>query len=157
MIILGIDPGVAATGFGIIEVREDESVAAIKSGVITPGAKTPHDKRLRHIFDAVSGLIASFKPDAVAVESIFHSKSLKALADVSEAIGVITLAAGNYNLEIKKFTPLEVKYAVTGFGKAGKEQVKHMVRNILGLDLGGSNHHASDALAVAICYKNLFC
>jgi crossover junction endodeoxyribonuclease RuvC len=155
--ILGVDPGVASTGFGIIRVDGGEGLELLEEGVIKTEAGTPHDLRLKAIFDGVTDLIVRHKPDAVAIEGIYFSRNLKALVEVSEAIGVITLAACTCGTGVKKFTPLEVKSAITGFGKAGKLQVKRMVMSMLGLDCSPRAYHASDALAVAICFKNLVC
>jgi crossover junction endodeoxyribonuclease RuvC len=152
--ILGVDPGIASTGYGIIRVDCAEGLELLDEGVIRTEAGTPHDRRLKLIFEAITGLITRHKPDAVAIEGIFFSRNLKSLVEVSEAIGVITLAAGNCGIGVKKFTPLEVKSAITGFGKAGKLQVQHMVMSMLKLDGSRKAHHASDAIAVAICYKN---
>ena len=157
MIIMGIDPGIASTGYGLIKTAGSEKAVLLDYGVITTSAKTEHHRRLQSIYRHIEEIIANNKPDVVAVEIIFHSKNLKSLADVSEAIGVITLAAANFNIAIEKFTPLKVKSSVVGFGKAGKDQVQLMVMNILNLDETPMPHHAADALAVAICYRNLFC
>jgi crossover junction endodeoxyribonuclease RuvC len=155
--ILGVDPGVASTGFGIIRVDGDEGLELLEEGVIRTEPHTPHDRRLKAIYEGITELIERHKPDAVAVEGIYFSRNLKSLVEVSEAIGVVTLAAGNRDIGVKKFTPLEVKSAITGFGKAGKLQVQRMVMAMLGLDGAQKTHHASDAIAVAICYKNLVC
>ena len=169
MTILGVDPGIASTGFGVISTGDGEEVTLLDSGVITTEPKTPQDSRLRIIYERIFEIITRHKPDAVALEAIFFSRNLKALVEVSEAIGVITLAAGNHGISVTKFTPLEVKASITGFGKAGKQQVHHMVSTILnsGDSLKGDGaskrpgaskgHHTSDALAVAICYRNLHC
>jgi crossover junction endodeoxyribonuclease RuvC len=101
-------------------------------------------------------LISEHRPDVVAIECLFHSRNLKSLADVSEAIGVITLAAAESGLPLEKFTPLKIKSAVVGVGKAHKDQVLLMVMNELSLSAPPRPHHASDALAAAVCYRNLF-
>jgi len=157
LIILGVDPGIASTGYGVIKTRDNAEALLIKCGVVTTFKEDDYEERLKQIYDGISKIIKSFSPDVVAIESIFYSKNLKSLVLVSEAIGVITLAATNYGLKVKKFTPLEVKSSITGFGKARKEQVQLMVKNILNLDENIKSNHASDALAVAICYRNLYC
>ncbi len=153
---MGVDPGIASTGYGIIKIEGREGAGLLDYGVIStiPGQK--HSKRLQYIYEHILEVIGRHNPDVVAIESLFHSKNLKALVDVSEAIGVITLAAANFNLKVEKFTPLKVKSAIVGVGLAKKEQVGLMIQNILNLDSPPKPHHASDALAVAICYKNLF-
>jgi crossover junction endodeoxyribonuclease RuvC len=155
--ILGVDPGIASTGFGVIRAVGGEVLELLEEGVIRTEADTPHDRRLKAIYEGVTDLIVRHRPDAVAVEGIYFSRNLKSLVEVSEAIGVITLAAGNRDIGVRKFTPLEVKSAITGFGKADKLQVRHMVMALLGIDGSRSSHHASDALAVAICYKHVVC
>ena len=156
MKILGIDPGVANTGFGIIEVKNQGVISIIHSGIISTSPKEEHGLRLQKIYNTIVDIINKYRPDVIAVESIFYSRNLKSLVEVSEAIGVITLAAYKIGISIKKFTPLEVKAAVTGFGKASKSQIQMMVGQILGLENYKCSNHESDALAVAICYKNIY-
>lgn len=156
MIIMGIDPGVASTGYGVIRTGERENIVLLGYGVISTSPKDNQTHRLKYIYEHITEIIKEYKPDVIAVESIFHSRNLKSLADVSEAIGVISLAAANFNLEIIKFTPLKVKSAVVGVGRADKNQVGLMIMNLLNLEELPSPHHASDALAVAICYKHLY-
>ena len=153
MIILGIDPGIASTGYGVIEVAGGDIMKLIDYGVITTSPGEPQGLRLKHIYESVKGIINDHQPDAVAIETIFHSKNLKSLASVSEAIGVISLAAGNYGLNIQKFTPLEIKSSIVRSGKADKGQIQEMVKTILGLDTLPKPDHASDALAIAICCR----
>ena len=156
MIILGIDPGIASTGYGLIDVSGGET-RLIGYGVISTSPREAHVARLKTIYADVSELIDRYEPDIVAPEAIYQSRNLKSLADVSEAIGVISLAAGNSNRDIVKFTPLKVKSTIVGYGKAKKEQVQLMVSNFLNLDEPVSPHHAADALAIAVCYRNLYC
>jgi crossover junction endodeoxyribonuclease RuvC len=152
---MGIDPGVASTGFGIIETSDDEGIRLIDSGVIVTSSSLAHGARLRYIYERVSEKLSEHKPDALAIESLFHSKNLKSLVDVSEAIGVVTLAASYFDIAVTKFTPLKVKSAIVGFGRADKEQVQLMIQRLLGLASPPKPHHVSDALAVAICYRNI--
>jgi crossover junction endodeoxyribonuclease RuvC len=154
--ILGIDPGVASIGYGVIKIENDESVQSVDFGVIQTSAEKRHEERLKIIYSSVLSLIENHRPDAVAIESVFFSKNLKSLAQVSEAIGVITLAAGIHGLSITKFTPFEVKSSIVGFGRAEKRQVKLMIKNMLNLPLPPKHDHASDALAIALCYKNIY-
>ncbi len=156
MRVLGVDPGVANTGYGIVDVDRDGALSLVDSGVINTSSRDTHGYRLKKIYDNITKVINKFKPDIIALENIYYSKNLKSLVEVSEAIGVVTLAAFNSGLDIKKFTPLEVKSAVTGFGKASKSQVQLMVRNILGLNGKQMSSHIADAIAVAICYKNIY-
>jgi len=153
---MGVDPGIAATGYGIIKIEGREEAGLLDYGVISTFPGENHPKRLQYIYEHILRIIGLHNPEVVAIESLFQRKNLKALVDVSEAIGVITLAAANFNLKVEKFTPLKVKSAIVGVGRAKKEQVSLMIQNILNLDSPPKPHHASDALAVAICYKNLF-
>jgi len=156
-VVLGIDPGIASTGYGVIRVCSDDSIELIDCGVISTNPETNHELRLKKIYDAITEIIEKFRPQAVAVETVFYSRNIKSLVLVSEAIGVISLAAGNFSLPLRKFTPLEVKTGIARFGRAGKSQVQAMVKNLLKLDKIHFPDHAADALAVAICYRNLFC
>ncbi len=152
-IILGIDPGVAATGYGCIQVEDDDSIRLIDYGVISTSPKTEHGKRLLKIFNEVTSVIRRHEPDAIAIETIFYSRNLKSLVEVSEAIGVITLAARHFGLEIRKFTPLEVKSTIVRTGRADKSQIQMMVKTLLNMSEIPKPNHASDALAIAICYN----
>jgi crossover junction endodeoxyribonuclease RuvC len=114
-----------------------------------------HADRLKYIYGEMTQKLEEHRPDALAIESLFHSKNLKSLVDVSEAIGVVTLAASNFNIAVTKFTPLKVKSAIVGFGKADKSQVQEMIMRLLDLEAIPEPHHVSDALAVAICYRNI--
>jgi len=156
LIIMGVDPGVASTGYGVIKASGDETVL-MDYGMITTTPDIDHGERLRYIYEEVSKVLQKHRPDALAVESLFHSRNLKSLVDVSEAIGVITLAASNYSIKVTKFTPLKVKSAIVGFGKAEKEQVQLMIQHQLGLESPPEPYHVSDAIAVALCYRNLNC
>ena len=156
MTIMGIDPGVAETGFGVIQTDEACRSRLVDHGVISTSSTTGHGLRLKQIHDRVIGLIDEHRPDVIAVESLFHSRNLKSLVEVSEAIGVITLAAAERGLPLEKFTPLKVKSSVVGVGKAHKDQVRLMIMNELSLSDPPRPLHASDALAVAVCYRNLF-
>jgi crossover junction endodeoxyribonuclease RuvC len=150
---LGIDPGLASTGYGLIEIMDNENIHPIDYGVITTSNKKSQAERLRCIYDEITDIILKFKPDAAAIETIFYSRNLKSLTQVSEAIGVITLAAWDYGLQIKKYTPLEVKSAVVRSGKADKGQIQIMVKTLLNLNNVPKPNHAADALAIAICYN----
>ncbi len=157
MIIMGVDPGIVFTGYGFIQIGDGECMQLLDYGLITTPSKTDHPGRLKYIYEEITQKLRQYNPDVIAIETLFHSKNLKSLVDVSEAIGVITLAGSNQHIQITKFTPLKVKSAIVGFGKAKKEQVQMMIMNLLDLKKPPRPHHISDALAVAICYKNLHC
>lgn len=156
MTIMGIDPGVAETGYGVIQSDEACRSRLVAHGVISTPSTADHGVRLKQIHDRVIRLIEEHRPDVIAVESLFHSRNLKSLVEVSEAIGVITLAAAECGLPLEKFTPLKVKSSVVGVGKAHKDQVRLMIMNELALSAPPRPLHASDALTVAVCYRNLF-
>ena len=152
---MGIDPGIASTGYGVIETAKHERLVLIDHGMITTSSKMGHGDRLKYIYGEITQKLEEHRPDALAIESLFHSRNLKALVDVNEAIGVVTLAASNFNIAVTKFTPLKVKSSIVGFGKADKGQVQEMIMRLLDLEMLPEPHHVSDALAVAICYRNL--
>jgi crossover junction endodeoxyribonuclease RuvC len=154
---MGIDPGIASIGYGIIDTADNGKAVLLDHGIISTSSKLDHGERLKRIYERLTLKFREQQPDAVAIETLFHSRNLKALVDVSEAIGVITLAASNCRIRVAKFTPLKVKSAIVGYGKADKEQVRMMVMNLLELDTPPKSYHVSDALAVAMCYRNLNC
>jgi crossover junction endodeoxyribonuclease RuvC len=153
--VLGIDPGIAFTGYGIVELQHGDAIRYIDCGVVTTSPKQKESKRLNHIYENITSLIKKYKPDVVAIETIFFTKNLRSLAQVSEAIGVITLAAGRFGLDVRKITPLEVKSAIVRSGKADKKQIQQMVKTLLGVCELPASHHASDALAIAISYNSI--
>ena len=152
MLILGIDPGIASTGYGLIEVGTRGKLCAVDYGTITTSVKDPLEERLKLIYEGITGVINQYRPNEAAIETVFYSKNLKSLVQVSEAIGVLTLAAYNFGLNIKRFTPLEVKRVLVRSGTAKKKQIQLMVMNVLNLKDPPKPDHASDALAVAICF-----
>ena len=152
---MGVDPGIASTGYGVIEAEGHERLTLVAHGMITTSSKMLHGDRLKYIYGEISDKLEKHHPDALAIEGLFHSKNLKSLVDVSEAIGVVTLAASHFNIAVTKFTPLKVKSAIVGFGRADKGQVQEMIKRLLKLENLPEPHHVSDVLAVAICYHNL--
>jgi crossover junction endodeoxyribonuclease RuvC len=154
--ILGIDPGVASTGYGVIRCGNGGFMQLVDYGVITTLPEQPLEMRLKSIFDGVERVIQDVDPDRAATETVFYSKNLKSLVQVSEAIGVVSLAVCRHGLTLSRYTPLEVKQAISGNGKAKKVQIQLMVANILDLEDLPKPDHASDALAVALCEAFLF-
>ena len=154
MIILGLDPGTATTGFGIIEATQDE-LNCLHYGTITTEANTKDENRLMIIYSELESLLKEYKPEAVAIEKIFFFKNPKTVMPVSQARGVMLLAAAKQNIPIFEFTPLQVKIAVTGYGRAQKKQVQEMVKNLLNLEKIPKPDDAADALAIAISYSYL--
>jgi crossover junction endodeoxyribonuclease RuvC len=152
-IILGVDPGTATTGFGIIEVN-GQALRLIRYGCITTPVGMAHAQRLLHIHTELKKIIAAEKPDAVSVEKLFFYNNAKTASAVSEARGVVSLAVAQAKLPLYEFTPLQVKQAVSAYGKADKKQVQKMVAMILKLKEIPRPDDAADALAVAICCAN---
>ena len=153
MIILGIDPGYAIVGYGVIKY-EGGKMSVVDYGKITTEANIPLSKRLKLIYDSLSHLIETFKPDVVAVEELFFNSNVKTAIAVGHARGVIILAAANKNLKIAEYTPLQIKQAVVGYGRADKNQVQQMVKMFLKLKEVPKPDDTADALAVAICHAN---
>jgi len=152
-IILGIDPGTAITGFGVIEVA-GQTLRLIRYGCITTPAGVAHAQRLLFIYTELKKIIVAHKPDAVAVEKLFFYSNAKTASAVSEARGVVSLAVAQAKLPLYEFTPLQVKQAVSAYGRADKKQVQRMVMMILKLKEIPKPDDAADALSVAICCAN---
>ena len=146
--VLGIDPGSRKTGYGIVEMTGNR-VKHVDNGVIIVDVKAEIPMRLRQIFDGLDDVIRIYKPDEVAVESVFLGKNVSSALKLGQARGVALVVAGRWNLGVREFSPMEIKRAVAGTGKASKEQVQEMVRIVLGLP-ERAQEDASDALAAAI-------
>jgi crossover junction endodeoxyribonuclease RuvC len=153
MIVLGIDPGTAALGYGIVE-RKGGVLRAVDYGCVTTSADVPLPERLRLIHAHVAELIETHRPDLVAVERLFFSKNAQTAFGVGQARGVVLLAAAQANVPVREATPNEVKMGVTGYGAADKEQVGRMVAVILQLAEVPTPDDTADALATAICIAN---
>ncbi|RME85769.1 MAG: crossover junction endodeoxyribonuclease RuvC [Caldilineae bacterium] len=150
-IVLGIDPGTAITGYGLVS-EQDGELQAIAYGVIRTPAEDPLRVRLVQIYDALRELIRHHKPAAAAVEELFFARNARTALSVGHARGVVLLAVAQSNLPLFHYKPAQVKQAVTGYGGADKQQVQEMVRMLLGLDERPQPDDAADALAVAICH-----
>ena len=153
MIILGIDPGIAIVGYGVIEYRND-AFRVLEFGSIETEAKTDTEKRLEIIFNDLNTVIDRFKPDAMAIEELFFTNNQKTAIAVAEARGVILLAARMKSIDIYEYTPLQLKQSVVGYGKAEKKQVVAMVNTILNMKEGVKLDDTADALAIAICHAH---
>ncbi len=151
MRVLGIDPGTAITGYGVVE-GESDSLILTTYGAITTPASQPLSQRLQQIYRELRALIAEWRPDSGAVEELFFSKNVRTALAVGQARGVALLALSDAGLSIQEYKPAEVKQAVAGYGAAPKEQVQAMVQLLLGLDDIPRPDDAADALAVAICH-----
>lgn len=148
MIILGLDPGYAILGYGVIK-KEGSKISAVAFGVIKTGAKLSFPKRLMELAEGMDEVIKKYKPEAVAIEKLFFFKNQKTAIDVGQARGAIVLKVAEHNLPIKEFTPLEVKQALTGYGRADKRQMQEMVKILFGLKTIPKPDDAADALAIA--------
>jgi crossover junction endodeoxyribonuclease RuvC len=153
MIVLGIDPGTASTGYGVVE-RASSRLSALAAGVIETHAGTPLEERLAEIHAEVGRLLDAHAPAAVAIEELYFGANARTAFAVGQARGVVLLAAGQRGVPSRSYTPQQVKDAVCGHGRAGKEQVGRMVARLLGLAAVPAPDHAADALAVAICELN---
>jgi crossover junction endodeoxyribonuclease RuvC len=153
VIVLGIDPGVANTGYGIV-ARDRGRLVALDGGVIETPAGADPGARLATIFARASELMDGYRPDAVAVEDLYFGANARSAFAVGQARGVVILAAGQRAIRCSSYTPQQVKAAVCGSGRADKEQVQRMVQTLLALPELPAPDHASDALAVAICHAN---
>ena len=151
MIILGIDPGYAIVGYGVLDYNNVE-FRVVNYGAITTDADTPFDKRLSEIYADMCSLLDMFKPDCMSIEKLFFNTNTTTGIDVAQARGVIMLSAAQRNIPIYEYTPLQVKVAVTGYGRAEKHQMQEMTRNILRLKAVPKPDDTADALAIAICH-----
>lgn len=154
MIILGIDPGLAHTGWGVIETRG--SVCRARAyGCVTTRSSEPIDQRLGTIYDEVARVIEAYRPTHLAIEKIFFGENVRSAIATAQARGVAIVACARAGLEVGEYTPMQIKQAVVGTGGADKYQVIYMVRHVLALGHDPHPDHAADALAAAICHANL--
>lgn len=153
MKILGIDPGTATTGFGVIE-KSGPKYKFVDAGVITTLPEISMPNRLSEIYGGLNEIISHHKPDCMAVELLFFATNVTTAISVGQARGVVLLAAGEHRLPIGEYTPLQIKQAVTGYGKADKKQIQEMVKMLLGLSGIPKPDDAADGLAIAITHAN---
>ena len=151
MKVIGIDPGTAACGFGIVQESEGRLRAIDHGWWRTPARERP-GRRLKTIFDEVVGLVEAHQPDAVAIEESFVGVDARTALSVGQARGAVMVAAESAGVECAEYPPARVKHAVCGYGRADKQQVQRMVKTILSLPVEPTPTHAADALAVAICH-----
>ncbi len=151
MVILGIDPGYAIVGWGLVEYKNN-SFSPLRYGAITTDAEMDFNERLEVIFDDLNEIIEAFKPEAMAIEKLYFATNQKTAIMVAEARGVILLSAKRKGLPIYEYTPLQVKTAVTGYGKAKKPQVMEMTRRLLKLPTVPKPDDTADALAIALTH-----
>lgn len=153
MLVLGVDPGASATGYGMV-AYSDGALQAIEYGSITTSSTVPFPSRLQHIFGRLADLIRRHQPDWAAIETLVFAKNAQSAFKLGQVRGVALLAAAQGGLSIAEYTPLQVKSAVTGYGAADKHQVQQMVQSLLGLPHAPRSTDAADALAIAICHHH---
>jgi crossover junction endodeoxyribonuclease RuvC len=151
VLVLGVDPGTATTGYGLVQ-EDDDGLALVACGVITTPAGQPLPERLKTIYRGLAELVARHGPDTSAVEELFFSRNVRTALSVGHARGVALLALADAGLPVHEYKPLEVKQAVAGYGGANKQQVQEMVRMLLDLDQVPRPDDAADAVAVAVCH-----
>lgn len=160
MIIMGVDPGTRATGFGVISLQGSRC-NCLDFGAIKPRIRDGSSsigERLRYIHEELVSLIETYEPEVLAVEGVFHAANVKSALTLGHARGVILLAAAQHSVGLVEYSPLEVKKAVVGYGRADKSQVQLMVQRLLNLKERPQPHDAADALAIALCqaFSNRF-
>ena len=151
---LGIDPGTATTGYGLVRLERDGELVAVKYGVILTPKDASSSARLEMIYDGMNDLLKEYKPETAAVEKLFFARNVTTGIAVGQARGVVMLALQKAGIEAFEYTPKEIKNAVAGYGGADKRQVQEMVRALLQLDSIPKPDDAADALAVAITHLN---
>lgn len=151
-LILGIDPGTAATGYGLVRQDDQRRVTLVECGVIRTSAKEPLPIRIREIYDGIVALIERHRPDAVSVEEVFHGKNAQSALKLGHARGAILLAAAHHDLMIAEYAPRQIKKAVVGTGNATKDQVGFMVKQQLRLRDVPTPADAADGVAAALCH-----
>ena len=152
MLVLGLDPGIAITGYGLVEESPEGDLTCIEYGTVTTPAGQPMPSRLLSIDAELGALIERYKPDVVAVEELFFCRNVTTALIVGQARGVVILTAARAGVPVSEYKPMEVKQAVTGYGRAPKAQVQEMVRLLLNLDHVPQPDDAADAVAVAVCH-----
>lgn len=151
MRILGIDPGTAITGFGVIDCEGDR-FKFVDAGVIRTPKEQPMNERLLTVYDEVHELLAEFKPDVMSIELLFFARNVTTAMTVGQSRGIVMLAATQAKIPVFEYTPMQVKQAVTGYGKADKKQIQEMVKQLLKLDAIPKPDDAADGLAIAITH-----
>jgi crossover junction endodeoxyribonuclease RuvC len=152
MRVLGVDCGTEYTGFGVVELCQDDTLICLTCGAIKLSTHEPLPRRLAIIFERLGIVIQEHRPDNVAIEDVFYAVNVKSALKLGQVRGVAMLAASSAGLEVTEYSPLSIKSAVVGYGRAEKPQVQHMVTRLLNLDRIPEPPDAADALAIAICH-----
>ncbi|MCQ2958215.1 MAG: crossover junction endodeoxyribonuclease RuvC [Candidatus Gastranaerophilales bacterium] len=153
MLILGIDPGIAITGYGLLSC-ENNNIKVLASGSIQTSKNKTTQERLAELFDDINIIIEKYQPDVASIEQLFYFKNLKTVIPVAQARGVIIMALAKHNIPLSEYTPLQVKQTITGFGRATKDEVKQMTALALNTNMPKLDDTV-DAIAIALChYRN---
>jgi crossover junction endodeoxyribonuclease RuvC len=152
MRVLGIDCGTEYTGYGVVELCDDSRLICLGCGAVKLSPRAAMPTRLATIFDRLGAIIVEFRPDRVAIEEVFYALNVKSALKLGQVRGVAMLAASSAGLEVAEYSPLSIKSAVVGYGRAEKQQVQHMVMQLLNLAEIPEPPDAADALAIAICH-----
>ena len=152
MLVIGLDPGTATTGYGLVREDAGGSLSAVDYGVITTPSRTPMPDRLAQLYSELQQILLLHSPDSAAVEKLFFQKNVTTAISVAQGRGVTLVALSQAGLEVAEYTPMEIKQAIAGYGGADKQQMQHMVRALLDMDDIPRPDDAADALAVAICH-----
>jgi crossover junction endodeoxyribonuclease RuvC len=152
MLVLGIDPGTATTGYGLVRQTDEGGLLEVDHGVILTPAKMPMPERLVLLYDKLKEIILLHRPDSGAVEELFFQRNVKTAISVGQGRGVVLLALAQAGLPVAEYAPNEIKQAITGYGGADKQQMQEMVKMLLSLEQRPKPDDAADALAVAICH-----
>ena len=152
MLAIGIDPGTATTGYGLVRENQDGSLIAVDYGAILTPADLPMPLRLLELYNRIKEILLLHRPESGAVEKLFFQRNVRTAISVGQGRGVALLALAESGIDVAEYTPLEVKQAVAGYGGADKSQVQAMVKAILNLDQTPAPDDAADALAIAICH-----
>jgi len=153
MRVLGIDPGSSVTGYGIVD-ELNGSISAVTWGTIRTSNRLPFPKRLKTIHDGLTEIIKKYSPDVASIENLFFAENAKSALKLGQVRGAAILSAANQSVEVAEYTPLEIKQAISGYGRADKGQIQNMVSILLNLNEIPKPFDASDALAIAICHIN---
>ncbi len=155
MLVLGIDPGIACTGFGLVEECDKGNCLLDYGCIVTDKSQKP-EERLAALYQEMALLVKKSEPDQIAIEKLFFAKNVRTAMKVSQARGVLLLASSEAAVPIVEYTPLEIKIALTGYGRADKKQIQQMVKTLLNLKEVPKPDDAADALAIAICHLNSY-
>lgn len=153
MRIIGIDPGTGILGFGLIDIDKRNKAHLVDAGVIRTPVKEDNSVRLLTIYDELTSIIKEFKPEQMSVEKLFFAQNVTTAMTVAQARGVVLLCGQQHGLKLAEYTPLQIKQALTGYGRADKKQMQEMVRVILGLKEVPKPDDCADALGAAICHS----